>query len=239
MIDTSAFYVVPMDQTQESKNFLIKSIKNLKPRYLFLTELKRPNAQLSQGERYIKDKLEFGVIEPYDIKYDTEVVKALKADVYNQPYLDLLSIALKYQVHIFSYLGKDEPYRWDDTKTFTQNASIFQNYEADLYHVIGSLLRKSITGPIIMTIDVLHLRSFKSYRYPGALQIPKLFEGKIKRYRNRVGVPTILNPKLIKNLDKKIRKDNYELEQDDSQDYPFKKGSIRMPREHVWSPGER
>ena len=239
MIDTSAFYVVPMDQSQESKNFLIKAIKNLKPRYLFLTELKRPNAQLSQGERFIKDKLEFGVIEPYDIKYETDVVKAMRADEYNQSYIDLLDVALKNYVHLFSYLGKEEPYRYDENKTFVQNASIFQNYEANLYHIVGSLIKKAISGPVLMTIDVLHLRNVKSYRYPGTPQIPKLFEGKVMRYKTRVGLPIILNPKLINDLDKWIRKDNYELEQLSDDECPFKKKSVRMPREHVWDPSER
>ena len=76
-----------------------------------------------------------------------------------------------------------------------------------------------------MTIDVLHLRNVKSYRYPGTPQIPKLFEGKIMRYKTRVGLPIILNPKLIKDLDKRLRKDNYELEQLSDDECPFKKRS--------------
>lgn len=202
-------YIVPTDDTEESMEFLKKMIAKIKPRYLFTHLLRKE--KVAYTRQFTRDLIEYAFISPYDIKYNTDNVVKVRNDKYCEKYLWLLDLCCKYYTGIYPYLFTDVPFKYNKEAGIVSNSSRFSNYETKLYTLFRAMMGRYIQGPIIITIDAIHLRTVMSYRYPGVPKIPNLLVGKYQT-KNRLGTPVLLNAEVIQRLDKSLRIDNYYLE---------------------------
>ena len=224
-------YIVPTDDTEESMEFLKKTIAKIKPRYLFTHLLRKE--KVAYARQFTRDKIEYSFISPYDVKHNTDNVIKVKSDKYCEKYLWLLDLCCKYYTGIYPYLFMDIPFTYNKEAGIVSNSSRFITYETKLYTTFIAMMGRYIQGPVVMTIDAIHLRNVMSYRYPGNARIVNLLFGKYQT-KNRLGTPVILNQELIDKLDKSLRIDNYYLEANQGAGLAmFKRKKTLMAREHV------